>query len=103
MLQWLKNQLSKDVKIEEIDCEDWGWYTYIYCNNEKYMLGARQIKEMENEKIKWSFFMVREEKNIFQKIIGKTNNSNSCLVNVKDIFIQEESFERIQIVYEGRF
>jgi hypothetical protein len=53
VLLWLTKQLPSNIKIEDMDMEDWGWYSYIKCENEKYRVGAN-IFDYGNSKDKFS-------------------------------------------------
>jgi len=99
ILLWLKEKLPKDIKIEEIYFEDWCWYTYIYCQNEKYIIGASSNGEMDNQ-YKWSFFMEKQKPSFLKKIIGNKDTNNNCLFYFQNIFMEEKSFENVNVVKE---
>ena len=103
VLLWLTKQLPSNIKIEDMDMEDWGWYSYIKCENEKYRVGAN-IFDYGNskDKFRWSFFMEKKEKGFFQKIkekfINKNTKKNQCFYKVMNLFIKEKNFEDLKLI-----
>jgi len=97
LLKWLKDNFKNEIEITEPKAEDWGWYSYIKCNNNKYLIGASVDCDATLDK-EW-YFQIEKQRTLLEKIFKKEKNEDldPCLLYFKSIFESNSDFKEIML------
>lgn len=90
LLEWLRAELKDELAISEPDAEDWGWYSELEFEGNKYLIGASAYYEKGDDpraKLEW-VFQVEKYRSIKQKLLGrnKMTTSDSCYLFFRELF-----------------
>ena len=97
LLLWLKDKLAGQVRLDDPDVKDWGWYTTVEWNGRHYLLGASAM-EADADVYEW-VFQVDKHRSFREKLHGreKMTRNDECLQFFKRLFDAESDFDNVAI------
>ena len=101
LLVWLKSELAGIIEISEPDAEDWGWYSELEFEGNRYLIGACAHFEEGNspqEEIEW-VLLVDKHRSFKEKLLGMNRMSvcDSCFVFFKTLLEENPNFNEVQV------
>ncbi|MDK2593551.1 hypothetical protein [Pseudoalteromonas obscura] len=88
LLIWLKSKLKGQLDISEPAAEDWGWYSTLTFEDNRYLIGASVFYSPEEDSVQeleW-VFQIDKHRSLKQKLFGQ---NKMCLTDPCFIFFHE--------------
>jgi hypothetical protein len=97
VLRYLKNKTSGQIKMDDPDAEDWGWYSFVEWGNQKYLIGASAEQEDANNG-EWCL-QVEKQRSIKERLLGKEKmtKDDGCLQVILSILNAESQFKNVEL------
>ncbi|GHA22742.1 hypothetical protein [Oceanisphaera arctica] len=101
LLEWLRDELREQLDITEPDAEDWGWYSELEYQGNRYLIGAcAQFEAGDDpaEELDW-VFQVEKFRSFKEKLLGKNKmtDSDGCFLFFKRLFENHPSIKEVQV------
>lgn len=100
LLEWLREELKGKYEITKPDAEDWGWYSELEYEGNRYLIGAcAYFEEGDNptSEIEW-VLQVDKYRSLKDKVFRKNrmSASDSCFAFFKELLEKHENFKDVQ-------
>ncbi|MGB5447238.1 MAG: hypothetical protein WBM99_17255 [Psychromonas sp.] len=101
LLEWLQQQLRDELQITTPDAEDWGWYSELEYQGNRYLIGACVLLEEGDDltgELEW-VFQVDKQRSLSEKLLGKNKMTaeDSCLVFFKEMFHNQPQMKEVKV------
>lgn len=101
LLDWLREETRGTLRLSEPDAEDWGWYSELEYEGNRYLIGAcAQFEEGDDPaaELDW-VFQVDKYRSFKDKLFGrnKMSDSDSCLAYFRELFEGNENFREVKV------
>ena len=102
LLEWLRKKLESKIVITEPCAEDWGWFSDLDYEGDKYLIGVCAFLEKgydPTSEIEW-VFQVHKYRSFKEKLLGqnKMTTSDSCFQFFKGLFDREPGIKEVEVV-----
>ncbi|MEM7401165.1 MAG: hypothetical protein AAF304_04365 [Pseudomonadota bacterium] len=96
-LRYLKNKTTGQIKMDEPDAEDWGWYSYAEWENQKYLIGTSAEQEDASNGT-WCF-QIEKQRSIKERLLGKEKmtKDDGCLQVILSILKADSQITSIEL------
>ncbi|MFK7816820.1 MAG: hypothetical protein AB8B92_10855 [Gammaproteobacteria bacterium] len=97
VLSYLRNKVTDQMKMDEPDTEDWGWYSFVEWKGSKYLIGASAELEEAHEG-EWCI-QVEKQRPLKERLlgIGKMTKDDECLQSILSILKAESQIKDIKL------
>lgn len=97
VLKYLKEKTSGQIKMDEPDVEDWGWYSFAERKSRKYLIGASAEQEDADEG-EWCL-QVEKQRSIKERLLGKEKmtKDDGCLQIIVSILNAESQIKNVKL------
>ena len=101
LLEWLREELEGKLEITEPDAEDWGWYSELEYQGNRYLIGAcAQFEEGDDPttELEW-VFQVDKHRSFKEKLLGKSKMTvaDGCFIYFKELFGNHPSINEVEV------
>ena len=97
VLKFLKEKTSGQIKMDEPDAEDWGWYSFAEWRSSKYLIGA-SAEEEEAIEGEWCI-QIEKQRPIKERLLGKEKmtKDDGCLQIILSILTAESKIKDVEL------
>jgi hypothetical protein len=101
LLLWLRDALKGEVDISEPEAEDWGWYSELEWQGDRYLIGASVFYERGDDpsaELEW-VFQVDKYRSWKDKLFGRNamTETDSCFVFFKAYFEKHPGIHAVEL------
>lgn len=95
LLCWLKEVASSGLDFQPPEAEDWGWYSNVDWEGQKYLIGASAEPE-SGESVEWTL-QINKERSFVDSILGrnKMSEDDECFSYFASIIQSESDFNDV--------
>jgi len=93
LLLWLQQKIAASYKMSIPNYEDWGWYSDMFYNDKKYMIGASS----QEDGLEW-VLQISKQRSLIDILLyrEKMTENDKCFLYFKKIIESESSFKNIE-------
>ena len=97
LLLWLKQALDAVHEIDKPEPEDWGWYTHLLWEGQRFLLGSSASDEEDGER-EWVLQVV-PQRSLKQRLLGRgrIGPEHPLVQHVVSVLSREEAFIGVSV------